>query len=36
MSYRKQNADGTYVATPAFAGWNRVKNIADTPTAVIQ
>ncbi len=36
ISYYKQNADGSYVAKPAFAGWNRVKNLADTATAVIQ
>ena len=35
ISYNKQNPDGTYVATPAFAGWNRVKNVADTATAPI-
>jgi type VI secretion system Hcp family effector len=36
MSYRKQNADGTYATKPVFGGWNRVKNVADTPDAVIQ
>ncbi len=36
ITYSKQNADGSYVAKPAFAGWNRVKNVVDTATAVIQ
>jgi type VI secretion system secreted protein Hcp len=35
ITYYKQNANGSYAATPAFAGWNRVKNVADTSAAAI-
>lgn len=35
ISYSIQNPDGS-LAAPIFAGWNRVKNIADTATSVLQ